>query len=382
MKRRVCEYCETEYDKALPQCPHCGFFAEEKRREPIPQWMWIMICAFLAMALLIGFAYFLFSMDYVGQQEEVAAPPPVTEPVEVVPVVDPMACTDLTLSREAFVIEEQGARVFLSVMPEPAGCPEDVTFESSDPSVATVSASGMITAVEEGQAEILVTCGDVQKVCTVVCDFPEPEVPEEPAEETPELQPEDTEEEPEAPEVPEEPEEQKPAEAPTLSSEDFTLFRPGEETTLTVKDAPAGATISYVSSDSSVASVTETGLVTAVGNGTATITVKVNDLQLTCIARCKLEETTENNTGAAQQPAGNYAISHEDVTCFRSGEVFYLSLRDEANNKAAGLSWASQNTTVCTVDANGKVTATGKGTTTVSTVYGGKTYSCIVRCSF
>ena len=46
-----------------------------------------------------------------------------------------------------------------------------------------------------------------------------------------------------------------------------------------------------------------------------------------------------------------------------------------------GLSWKSGNTGVCTVDADGVVTATGKGTTTVSTTYGGKSFECIIRCN-
>lgn len=384
MKLRSCENCGTEYDRTLSQCPQCGSAPDSKaaaaQEDRIPRWMWILICAVLGAAVLIGFGYFLFRMDYLDLRNDPPAPPPVVEEPVVEPVVDPRACTGLTLSRTVVVMEEPGQRVFLTVRPEPIDCMDEVTYASSDETVATVGVSGVITAVAEGEAEIYVTCGDVQEICTVICEFPEPEVPEEeqqPEEKEPAEEPE---EEPEEEQPAETTEEEAPPAAPTLSSEDFTLFRPGEETRLTVKDAPENAVITYVSSDPSVATVSETGLVTAAGSGTATITVMVNDLKLTCIARCNLAATTESGDDA--QPVGNYTISAVDVTLFQNGEAFTLSLRDEANNKATGVSWASENTSVCTVDANGKVTATGKGTTNVKTTYGGKTYSCIVRCSF
>lgn len=386
MKLRTCACCGTEYDRTLSRCPHCGEAPAEKEKkdERIPRWMWAVICAVLGLAVVIGFAYFLYSMDYLGLRAEEPAPPPVIEE-PVVEEPDPDACTDLTLSRNKLVMEEEGGRVFLNVMPEPKGCSDQIFYSSANETVATVSASGMITAVAEGQTDIFVTCGDVVKVCAVVCDFPEPELPEaepeaEPEEETetPEQQPEELPEE--EPEV--QPEPETPLEM-SLSSEDFTLFYPGEETTLKVKNAPEGAVISYVSSDPTVATVSENGLVTAVGSGTADITVTVGGQTLTCIARCNMEATTENNEGADGQPAaGNYTISSEDVTLFRAGEVFYLSLSDEAGDKANGVSWVSADASVCTVNGNGQVTAVGKGTTTVTTTYGGKTYNCIVRCSF
>ncbi len=385
MKLRSCENCGTEYDRALSQCPQCGSEpgsskAAAAQEDRIPKWMWILICSVLGAAVLIGFGYFLFRMDYLDRRNDPPAPPPMVEEPVVVPVVDPRACTGLTLSRTVVVMEEAGQRVFLTVRPEPIDCPEDVTFASSDETVATVGVSGVITAVAEGEAEIYVTCGEVEEICTVICEFPESEEPEEEQQPEEEDPAEETEEEPEEEQPAETTEEEAPPAAPTLSSEDFTLFRPGEEARLTVKDAPENAVITYVSSDPSVATVSETGLVTAAGSGTATITVMVNDLKLTCIARCNLAATTESGDDA--QPVGNYTISAVDVTLFQNGEAFTLSLRNEANQKANGVSWASENTSVCTVDANGKVTATGKGTTNVKTTYGGKTYSCIVRCSF
>ena len=148
-------------------------------------------------------------------------------------------------------------------------------------------------------------------------------------------------------------------------------------------DAPADASITFSSSNSAVATVTTLGGVKAVGSGNATITVMVNDVKLTCIARCNLADSAETGNGGdtTVQPSASYAISHSDVSLFTVGETFRLVLSDDTGAAVSGVNWSSSNGGVCSVSAGGTVTALGSGTATVSTTYGGKTYSCIVRCS-
>lgn len=100
--------------------------------------------------------------------------------------------------------------------------------------------------------------------------------------------------------------------------------------------------------------------------------------RLECIVRCKLDSSAESG---AEADAEGCTISHSDVTMAFLGEYFKISLKDADGNRIKGLSWSSGNTGVCTVDADGVVTATGKGTTTVSTTYGGKSFECIIRCN-
>ena len=69
----------------------------------------------------------------------------------------------------------------IEVRVEPAEADQTVTFTSSDEAVATVDATGLVTAVAEGVAEITVTAGDKSKVCTVTV-APAPVVPDEPEE--------------------------------------------------------------------------------------------------------------------------------------------------------------------------------------------------------
>lgn len=386
MKLKVCEYCGTEYDDSLKKCPLCGkgqgdevpAAAVDASQDRIPQWMWILTCVLLALAVVVGFVYFLVSMEYVGKKdnvEPVISAPVVEEPVEVVPmepVVEEkprdLSCTGLTLSQEDLVLDELGGHVFLTALPDPLDCEDEVRFTSLDETVATVDDGGMITAVAPGETEILVTCGTVSKVCLVICDFVVEEVEEgqETEEETPE-------------EVPEEETEVPPAQ-PELSSVDFTLFRPGEETVLTVKNASEAAVITYASSDTTVATVSEAGKVVAVGEGTATITVTVDGQILSCIARCKIGATTENNEDTETAPV-DMRLSHTDATLFRLGETFVLSLNGDGN-EVSDVVFSSENASICTVNSNGLVTATGAGTTNVNATCGGKTYTCIIRCDF
>ena len=385
MNTKICEYCGTEYKDNLSKCPLCGKTEGEEMAaetvqnstERIPRWMWILTCVLLGIAVVIGFVYFVVSMKApsAASADPVVSAPVVEQPVEdviEVPVVEDepevVYCTELLLSQEELTMDEQGGHVFLTASPLPYECEEEVFFVSLDEEIATVDENGMITAVAAGETEIVVTCGDVTVSCVVICKFDvDEDAADAPSDEDTEETPDQQEEEPQA--------------KPELSVVDFTLFYPGEETFLTVKNAPEGANITYATGNASVVTVNEKGKVTAVGNGNTIITVMVGDVKLTCDARCKFEETTESSD-ATETPAANYNLSHVDVTFSRYGETFYLTLRDSAGNKVTGVSYSSNNTSVCSVDANGLVTATGRGMTRVIVTYGGKTYSCDIHCEY
>ena len=414
MELKTCQYCGTEYKGELSQCPLCGMpydLAAETAEElsaagkggarlvsrnakngKMPRWMWLTACGILAVAVVIGAVYFLYAMGLFSSEEDKTIHEPAEDstivqqdPVEDEPVpgedepvqVDPTACTDLILSQTAVTLDEKSGYFFLTVLAEPSDCKDPITYASSDPAVAEVSGHGsscMITAVSPGVAEIIVTCGDVEKTCVITCDFEE-------------LPPEDTETETEAQtgtETEAEPE-PEPEIEPTLSSVDFTLFTPGEQTTLLVNDAPVGATITFTSSNTNVCTVTNKGLITAVGSGSCTITVKVNDTTLQCIARCNLKSSAETGSGSTEpvvtvDPNAVFTISHSDVTLNPNSKTFQITLKDESGKAVSGESWTSTDAGVCTVDANGNVTAVGSGKAEVKTTYGEKTYSCIVRC--
>ncbi len=73
----------------------------------------------------------------------------------------------LVISAESLLLLE-GESAMLTASPLPWNAPMgQLTWASSDESVATVDDKGVVTGVSEGYAEITVTCGDVQTYCAV-----------------------------------------------------------------------------------------------------------------------------------------------------------------------------------------------------------------------
>lgn len=73
----------------------------------------------------------------------------------------------LVISQQSLLLVE-GENAKLTVSPLPWNAPMgELTWTSSDESVATVDEKGFVTAVSEGAAEIVVTCGDAQAYCMV-----------------------------------------------------------------------------------------------------------------------------------------------------------------------------------------------------------------------
>lgn len=100
-------------------------------------------------------------------------------------------CTDIVLNVDTVVLEQAGAEATITVTLSPADTDDVVSFRSENATIATVDANGKIVAVSAGTTKIIITCGDIVKECTVVCDIqtaptdpsePEPTVPSEPDE--------------------------------------------------------------------------------------------------------------------------------------------------------------------------------------------------------
>ena len=118
----------------------------------------------------------------------------------------------------------------------------------------------------------------------------------------------------------------------------MTLFYPGEQAPLIVSNIPEGAQVTFTSENASVATVTSSGTITAVGSGTTTVRAEVSGTKLECIVRCKLDSSAESG---ADVDAEGCTLSHSDVTMAFLGEYFKISLKDADGNRVKGLSWKS-----------------------------------------
>lgn len=208
------------------------------------------------------------------------------------------------------------------------------TFESSDPETVFVTATGHIIAKLGGEAVITVKSNENNKTASCRITVIEPVT------------------------------------AVALDKEENTVFV-GESFTLGVIVSPTDAnnkTVMWTSSDPAVATVSSTGVVTAMKSGTAVITVTTNDggYADTCTVTC------------LQKPL-SVELSDTAVTVNR-GDTYTLTatvLPEDSYNKE--ITWESDNENIATVE-NGVITGInpGKAIITVRTVEGDKAASCEV----
>ena len=123
----------------------------------------------------------------------------------------------------------------------------------------------------------------------------------------------------------------------------------------------AGATVTWTSSANSVATVDASGLVTAVGNGTATITTSAGSASGSAVVA-----VTQSVASVEVSPA-TAPLTALGATVQLTAEAF------DANGHAvagAEFSWESSDVAVATVDISGLVTGVGEGMATITASVG------------
>ena len=125
----------------------------------------------------------------------------------------------------------------------------------------------------------------------------------------------------------------------------------------------AGISVAWSSSDAQVASADAAGLVTAVGNGTATITAKAGTVSGTA------KVTVEQVLSAISISAAADSMVHGDTLRFAAEGA------DANGNVMEGIefSWASSDTSVAMVDTAGLATGTGPGNAEITATSSGVT---------
>lgn len=237
----------------------------------------------------------------------------------------------------------------------------DLVWTSSDEAVATVDGDGLVTAVGVGTVEIKVSAADVNlsSSCLVTVVVPATGI---------------------------------------TAPEQLNLVLNGQNTaSLNAMATPEDATdvvLTYVSSDENVATVDETGMVTAVGNGEADITIS-----LTQTFPAATGETATAETSA--QPINLTAVTHVTVTTAVESISFdktegVLTVGNTHQIKATvspenasdqTLTWTSSDESIATVDSSGNVAAKAAGSATITASVGdvSEDYSLTVqniKCSY
>ena len=245
----------------------------------------------------------------------------------------------------------------LKVTVKPAKASKKVTYKSSKKKVATVSKSGKVTAKKVGKTTITVTSKSNKKVKKKIKITVK-----------------------------------KYTYPTSLSvSASKTALQIGETSTIKATVKPAKASVkkvTYSSSDSSVATVSSKGVVTAKKAGNVTITVKA-------VSKTKKNKTlsktvsitvTGTNTGSTTVPATGIELKDENKYFTKNGRKPNPSEKLEATltpaNAEPAITWTSSNPEVATVNAEGVVTALTTGKTVITaTTKSGKKDSCNVKVS-
>ena len=248
--------------------------------------------------------------------------------------------TGVTLSMSTMSLEE-GYSCNLKATVSPSNATDkSVSWSSSNPSVATVSSDGIVTAKGAGTATITVKTNDGNKTATCSVTVISAKVP---------------------------------VTGISLNETSHSLSA-GWTFYLHETITPSNATdksVTWSSSNPSVATV-NSGAVTAKGRGTAIITVITNDGGKT--ATCTVTVTGSNIH------VTDVSLNKTSLTIEEGKTTKLTASVSPANATDKTLSWSSSNTSVATVSSDGTVTAKaeGKATITVKTKDGGKTASCSI----
>ena len=176
--------------------------------------------------------------------------------------------------------------------------------------------------------------------------------------------------------VPDDPAVVEPDPAPTtpLTLDQTTLnLNQAETATLTVTGAED---VLWTSSDTNVATVDDTGLVTAGIPGTATITVTTADgsqsAACTVNVATPLPEPPKEELGLRSI----YQNKGETISEFSAKVGSTVQMRVDGTEQT--ITWTIEDTKIATVDANGLVTAVAKGKTILKATVGDQSVSCFV----
>ena len=251
-----------------------------------------------------------------------------------------MSVTDVTLDKtEAALTQGETVQLTATVKPDDA-TDKTLTWSTSDSKVATVDETGKVTAVETGSATITAKAGDKTATCAVTVTAKVIEVTE-----------------------------------ITLDKTEVEIIE-GETAQLTATVKPDDATdksIEWTSSDESVATVDNSGKVTAVSEGKVTITVKTSNLAQS--ASCDI------TVKAASIPVTGVNIDSWiiNIGVNETSAIAYTIQPENATNKE--VSFSSDNTDVVAVDSEGTLVgiSSGSAKVIVTTVDGGFSSVCTVN---
>lgn len=233
--------------------------------------------------------------------------------------------------------EGEQVKLTATVLPSNASDPR-VTWSSDNTAIATVSSTGNVRGIKKGETQIYASAGSVSTSCTVVV---------------------------------------LEKEAPVILPSSIYLNRStvdlsrGETTQLTATVVPSNATdksVTWSSSDPAIATVSDSGLITAAGKGTATISATtVNGLTatVTVTVTIRLEGLTLNPETYSAIPGTEFDLVAGPIP---------------TDADLPSLFWSSSDPTTVLVDQSGHCVIIKEGQASITISGGGFRASSIINC--
>ena len=287
-----------------------------------------------ASTVITASMYFMILAGCGGGDSGPTSPTPST-PDPPAPPPTPVA-TSITVAPSSHTLASVGATIQLTATVRDQNnnpmTGQTVNWTSANTAVATVSGTGMVTAVANGTSQITARSGNASGTASITVAEPVPT-----------------------------------RIAVTPSSHTLEAIGETVELSATVRDqrnnVMSGQSVTWSSGDEAVATVNEAGLVTAVRNGMADITAQSGGL------------SSDAAITVSQAPAKiGTAFDPDSTTLTEIGQTLLLTIVvSDANDfsiKDAAVSWSSSDESVATVDENGLVTAVGNGRTEITATAG------------
>ena len=237
-----------------------------------------------------------------------------------------LAATSVSIDETSPLVLKVGDTKTLTASIEPEGSTDSISWSSSAIGVATINNSGVIEAVGTGETTITAIVGSVQDTITVRVILPATSV--------------------------------------TITEGESVNVNKNTTTQLHATVAPNGSTdtLTWTSSDTTIATIDSDGTVHAKKAGSTTITARAG-------------EKTDTITVNVKVPTSSITITDGDTIEMVKDQVRTLGKTINPSDSTDEITWSSDTPAVVTVDANGKITAVGTGDAIVTITAGGKSDS-------
>ena len=256
---------------------------------------------------------------------------------KIVNIGDPALVKNIILNKQSLdLIVNHSEQLIATITPSNIDA-SNIMWESSNPNIATVDGKGLVSAIKVGQTRITAKCGSVSASCIITVTGAGTVV--------------------EATKV-------------TLNKTDLSLYK-GSSEQLSATITPSNTTdktITWQSSNSKVATVSNSGYVQAFEEGTTIITAKCGSASASCTV----------NVSKGNVEVTGISLNYSNLVLTKGSIIQLLATINPSTANDAVVTWSSSDNSVATVSNTGIVASINEGIATITASCGNYNAKCIV----